>query len=81
MIIWISPPPFVLPLRKMIVKRKRDIDVPFCYRLEYNIENGHEREREKDCLDNREEVHFLPRLYTTLIYFGSGYETVGFKLN
>jgi len=57
---WISPP-CTGSLRKIIVKRKREIDVPFCYRLEYNIENGH-REREI-CLDNkREEVHFSPRL-------------------
>jgi len=36
--------------------------------------------REEICLNNREEVHFLPRL-TMLIYFGSGYEIVGLKLN
>ena len=45
-----SAPLCIVSLRKMIVKRKRDFDVPFCYRLEYNIENGHERERES-CLD------------------------------
>jgi len=39
---WISPP-CTGSLRKIIVKRKREIDVPFCYRLEYNIGNGHER--------------------------------------
>ena len=35
--------------KDIIVKRKRECSDPFCYRLEYNIENGHERER--DLLD------------------------------
>merc|ERR1711971_1350741 len=42
-----SAPLYWLIEKDIIVKRKRDFDVPFCYRLEYNIENGHER----NCLD------------------------------
>ena len=33
--------------KDIIVKRKRESSDPFCYRLEYNIENGH-RERERE---------------------------------